>query len=216
MPVTDEPLAGPDVYGEDRVFSYLRDMDEPEEEFDERVKALAAANQPTVTLSAGGPGDLGRIFFFAEFATAVAGWVLGINPFDQPDVQVAKDTTAKILGEIESGGELHEPEDAGDDALRALVGEARAGDYVAILGFMAPSAEVDAAIAELRAAIRDATKATTTFGYGPRYLHSTGQLHKGGPPSGRFLVLVHDGPRGRRDPGQAVHVCGAEERAGVR
>ncbi len=202
VPVTDEPLGGPDVYGEDRVFSYLRDMDEPEEEFDERVKALAAANQPTVTLSAGGPGDLGRIFFFAEFATAVAGWVLGINPFDQPDVQAAKDMTAKILGEIESGGALHEPQDAGDDELRALVGAARAGDYVAILGFMAPSAEVDAAIAELRAAIRDATKATTTFGYGPRYLHSTGQLHKGGPPSGRFLVLVHDGPEDVDIPGK--------------
>ncbi|HWC25984.1 MAG TPA: bifunctional transaldolase/phosoglucose isomerase [Solirubrobacteraceae bacterium] len=200
IPVTDEPLGAPDVYGEDRVFCYLRDMQAPDEALDEGVKALADAGQPTITLSAGGPADLGRIFFFAEFATAVAGWALGINAFDQPDVQAAKDTTARILGEIEAGGELHEPVDAGDDALRALIADAAAGDYVALLGFMTPSEEVDAEVAELRSAIRDATRATTTFGYGPRYLHSTGQLHKGGPPSGRFLVLVHDGERDAEIP----------------
>ncbi len=193
VPVTHEPLGAPDSYGDDRVFCYLRDMDDPDEALDERVRALAAAGQPTVTLSAGGPGDLGRIFFFAEFATAVAGWVLQINPFDQPDVQAAKDMTGQILGEIESGGDLHEPEDAGDDALRALLADAAPPAYVAILGFMAPGEAVDEAVVELRAAIRDATNATTTFGYGPRYLHSTGQLHKGGPDGGRFLVLVHDG-----------------------
>ena len=201
-PVTDEPLGPPDVYGSDRVFCYLRDMEDPDETLDEQVKALADAGQPTVTLSAGGPGDLGRIFFFAEFATAVAGWALGINPFDQPDVQAAKDMTARILGEIESGGTLHEPEDASDEALRGLLGDAGSGDYVALLGFMTPSEEVDAAVAELREVIRDATKATTTFGYGPRYLHSTGQLHKGGPASGRFLVLVHDGPEDVEIPGK--------------
>ncbi len=202
VPVTDEPVGAPEVYGADRVFSYLRDNDEPSEPLDEAVKALAAAEQPTVTLSAGGPEDLGRIFFFAEFATAVAGWALGINPFDQPDVQVAKDTTGKLLDTIAGGGELPEPQAAGDDELRALIGEAGPGDYVAILGFMAPGEEVDAAVAELRSTIRDATKATTTFGYGPRYLHSTGQLHKGGPPSGRFLVLVHDGDEDVDIPGR--------------
>jgi transaldolase/glucose-6-phosphate isomerase len=202
VPVTDEPVGGPDAYGEDRVFCYLRDTEAPNETLDEQVKALAAAGQPTVTLSAGGAGDLGRIFFFAEFATAVAGWALGINAFDQPDVQAAKDMTAKILGEIEAGGELHEPEDAGDDALRALLGEAAPPSYVAILGFMSPSVAVDAAVAELRVAIRDATRATTTFGYGPRYLHSTGQLHKGGPGSGRFLVLAHDGAEDVDIPGR--------------
>jgi glucose-6-phosphate isomerase len=202
VPVTDEPVGVPDVYGRDRVFSYLRDSEEPSEPLDAAVLALAADEQPTVTLSAGGPEDLGRIFFFAEFATAVAGWALGINPFDQPDVQVAKDTTGRILGEIAAGGEPPAPESADDDALRALIGEAGAPDYVAILGFMAPSEEVDAAVEELRTTIRDATQATTTFGYGPRYLHSTGQLHKGGPPTGRFLVLVHDGPDDVEIPGQ--------------
>ncbi|MGI9098271.1 MAG: bifunctional transaldolase/phosoglucose isomerase [Solirubrobacteraceae bacterium] len=202
VPVTDEPVAAPEVYGEDRVFSYLRDSDDPSERLDDAIRALAADDQPTVTLSAGGPEDLGRIFFFAEFATAVAGWALGINPFDQPDVQVAKDTTARILADIAAGGELPEPEQAGDDDLRALLGAAGPPDYVAILGFMGPDEEVDAAVAELRSAIRDATDAATTFGYGPRYLHSTGQLHKGGPPSGRFLVLVHDGAEDVPIPGR--------------
>jgi transaldolase/glucose-6-phosphate isomerase len=204
VPVTDEPLGAPEAYGDDRVFCYLRDSDDPSEAVDEQVKALAAAGQPTVTLSAGGPADLGRIFFFAEFATAVAGWVLEINPFDQPDVQVAKDTTGKLLAEIEAGGSLDEPADADDDALRALLDSTvGSSSYVAILGFMAPSEAVDAAVTELRATIRDATKATTTFGYGPRYLHSTGQLHKGGPPSGRFLVLTHDGPEDAEIPGKS-------------
>jgi len=117
-------------------------------------------------------------------------------------VQVAKDMTGKLLAEIEAGGDLHEPADAGDDALRALLADAGPGDYVAILGFMAPSGDVDAAVADLRTAIRDATRAATTFGYGPRYLHSTGQLHKGGPPSGRYLVLVHDGPEDVEIPGK--------------
>jgi transaldolase/glucose-6-phosphate isomerase len=202
VPVTDEAVGVPEVYGDDRVFCYLRDMDDPNETLDEQVKALAAAGQPTVTLSAGGPGDLGRIFFFAEFATAVAGWALAINAFDQPDVQVAKDMTGRILGEIAAGGSLDEPADADDEALRALLADAGPGDYVALLGFMAPSEEVDAAVAELRVAVRDATQATTTFGYGPRYLHSTGQLHKGGPGSGRFLVLVHDGGEDVEIPGK--------------
>ena len=202
VPVTDEPLGSPDAYGDDRVFAYLRDNEDPDEAMDEAVRALAEAGQPTVTLSAGGPGDLGRIFFFAEFATAVAGWALEINAFDQPDVQVAKDTTGKLLAEIEAGDDLDEPADADDDALRALLGDAGPGSYVAILGFMAPDDGVDAAASELRAAIRDATRATTTFGYGPRYLHSTGQLHKGGPASGRFLVLVHDGDEDVEIPGR--------------
>ena len=202
VPVTDEPLGTPEAYGDDRVFAYLRDNEDPDEAMDDAVRALAEAGQPTVTLSAGGPGDLGRIFFFAEFATAVAGWALEINAFDQPDVQVAKDTTGKLLAEIEAGGSLDEPADADDAALRTLLGEGEAGGYVAILAFMAPSDEVDAAVTELRAAIRGATQATTTFGYGPRYLHSTGQLHKGGPADGRFLVLVHDGDEDVEIPGR--------------
>lgn len=202
VPVTDEPVGAPDVYGEDRVFAYLRDAENPSDALDDAVRALAAADEPTVTLAAGGPEDLGRIFFFAEFATAVAGWALGINPFDQPDVQVAKDTTGKILDAIAAGVEPPEPAAADDDALRALLAGAGPPHYVALLCFGAPSVEVDGAVTKLRAAIRAATGATTTFGYGPRYLHSTGQLHKGGPPTGRFLVLVHDGPEDVQIPGK--------------
>ena len=114
-----------------------------------------------------------------------------------------------MLGELAGGGALDEPADAGDEALRALLGGAEPGDYVAVLGFMAPSVEIDAAVGELRAAIRDATQLTTTFGYGPRYLHSTGQLHKGGPPSGRYLVLLQDARC--TETRQAVHVRRAED-----
>jgi hypothetical protein len=121
--------------------------------------------------------------------------VLGINPFDQPNVQEAKDNTKRVLGQLEGGGELQEPPDAGDAELRALLEGLEPPGYLAILGYVPPSDEVDAAVTELREAVRAATRATTTFGYGPRYLHSTGQLHKGGAPTGRFLELVA-APRG--------------------
>jgi transaldolase/glucose-6-phosphate isomerase len=184
LPVADEPLGEPEAYGDDRVFLYLRNPDEPDEELDGRIAALGRAGHPTLTLEAHGAADLGRVFFFAEFATAVAGWVLGINPFDQPNVQEAKDNTAKVL----EGGDLPEV-DAGD--LDELLKQAAPPHYVAILGFAAPSEEIDAAVTELRSAIRDSSHATTTFGYGPRYLHSTGQFHKGGPATGLFLELLH-------------------------
>jgi glucose-6-phosphate isomerase/transaldolase/glucose-6-phosphate isomerase len=150
---------------------------------------LARAGHPTLTLDVEGPADLGRIMFFAEFATAVAGWVLGVNPFDQPNVQEAKDATKKVL----DADEKPSIDNAGDDALKKLLGDAKPPDYVAICGFVKPSDSFDAAIDDLRVAIREKTHATTTFGYGPRYLHSTGQYHKGGPPQGVFLQIVHDG-----------------------
>jgi transaldolase/glucose-6-phosphate isomerase len=187
LPVADEPLGEPQAYGEDRTFVHLRDDEAPDEEADERMRALARAGHPVITLTAHGPADLGRIFFFAEFATAVAGWVLGINPFDQPNVQEAKDATTRVLEE--GGGE---PPDADEAALRALVDGLGPPHYLALLGWVQPSEAFDAAVAELRAAVRDATRATTTFGYGPRYLHSTGQFHKGGPKVGRFLQVIHD------------------------
>jgi transaldolase/glucose-6-phosphate isomerase len=188
LPVAGEPLGEPDVYGDDRVFAYLRNGEQPDEDLDAKLEALRRAGQPVITLSVAGAEQLGRIFFFAEFATAVAGWVLGINAFDQPNVQEAKDNVANVL-------EAADPpavEEAGDDELRALLGGIAPPSYVAIMAYVAPSAELDAATDELRAVIRDATRATTTFGYGPRFLHSTGQFHKGGPPTGRFLQLVHE------------------------
>jgi transaldolase / glucose-6-phosphate isomerase len=192
LPVADEPLGPPDAYGEDRFFAYLRNADEPDEALDEKVEALSQAGHPTVTVSVHGPTDLGRVFFFAEFSTAVGGWALGINPFDQPNVQEAKDNTAKVLDQYKSSGSLPETADADDEALRKLFSDAGPPHYVALMGFVAPSPRFDQAIARLREAIREKTGAATTFGYGPRYLHSTGQLHKGGPPNGVFLQLLHD------------------------
>jgi transaldolase / glucose-6-phosphate isomerase len=187
LPVADEPVGAPDVYGQDRTFLHLRHGEHPDEATDAKVAALREAGHPVIVREIAGPDDLGRIFFFAEFAIATAGWVLGINPFDQPNVQEAKDATSRVLAE---GAE--DQADATDDDLRALLGGVGAPSYLAIMGYVEPSADFDAAVSELRQTVRDATKSATTFGYGPRFLHSTGQLHKGGPPTGRFLQLVHD------------------------
>ena len=187
LPVVDEPIGAPEAYGDDRTFMYLRHVDAPNAEMDAKMDALAAAGHPVITRTIHGPTDLGRLFFFAEFATAVAGWVLGINPFDQPNVQAAKDATARVLDQG-----VGDPPDDGEDALRDLITGLHAPEYLAILGYLQPSPAFDDAVAELRAVIRDGTGSATTFGYGPRYLHSTGQLHKGGRPVGRFLELIHD------------------------
>jgi transaldolase/glucose-6-phosphate isomerase len=194
LPVADEPLGAPEAYGDDRVFVHLRNADAPDEGNVEGVDALRAAGHPVLTLKAAGAEDLGRIFFFAEFATAVAGWVLEINPFDQPNVQEAKDATKRVL---DAGGAHVDPTPPDE-----VIAQAAPPHYVSILGYVAPSDAFDEAIAELRRAIRDTTKATTTFGYGPRYLHSTGQYHKGGPRQGLFIQLMHDGAPDLPVPGQ--------------
>src|SRR4051812_15026870 len=186
LPVAQEPLGAPEVYGDDRVFVHLRNSAAPDDANDKGIAALAEAGHPVLTMQTDGdPADLGRIFFFSEFATAVAGWVLGINPFDQPNVQEAKDNTRRVLEE--GVREVDDPGSIGD-----VLSAAMPPHYVAIMGYVTPSDEFDAAIAELRRAIRDRTKATTTFGYGPRFLHSTGQYHKGGPKQGLFVQLIHD------------------------
>jgi glucose-6-phosphate isomerase len=201
LPVAEEPLGEPGEYGEDRVFLHLPNQGAPDGALARSVEALAAAGHPVVSIPTEGAGDLGRVFMLAELAVAVAGWGLGINPFDQPNVQQAKDATKRVLERYEQSGELAQAGDAKDAALARLLGEARPPSYVAIMGYVQPSREFDAAVAELRTSIRAATKATTTFGYGPRFLHSTGQFHKGGPPVGRFLQLVHDGPQDAEIPG---------------
>ncbi len=199
LPVADEPLGEPDDYGNDRVFVYLRNPEDPQEELDDAVAALGLAGQPTLTMNVHGATDLGRVFFLAEFAVAVAGWVLEINPFDQPNVQEAKDNTKKVL----DSGSVPELAPAGDEELRALLGSAEPPHYVAIMGYLPFSEDIDAAVGELRAAIRAATGAATTWGYGPRFLHSTGQEHKGGPAHGHFLQLVNHPQRDVEIPGES-------------
>ena len=117
-------------------------------------------------------------------------------------MQQAKDATNRVLAAFEQTHALPEIAEADDKALAVLIGEASPPDYLAIMGYVQPTGDFDAAVSELRAAIRDSRKVTTTFGYGPRFLHSTGQFHKGGPPTGRFLQLLHDGPQDVEIPGR--------------
>ncbi|HEV7585899.1 MAG TPA: hypothetical protein VGO14_08990 [Solirubrobacteraceae bacterium] len=194
LPVAEEPAGEPAAYGEDRVFAYLPDLGQHDRELDAAAQALAQAGHPLITIPTRGPADLGRVFMLAELAVAVAGWGLQINPFDQPNVQQAKDATNRVLAEFEERHELPQVADANEAQLRALLLGAAPPQYVALMGYVTPSTEFDDAVSELRAALRAATRATTTFGYGPRFLHSTGQYHKGGPPRGRFLQLLHDSP----------------------
>ncbi len=202
LPVADEPLGEPSAYGDDRVFLYLRNEDAADPVLEARTHALRDAGQPLLALDvAGSPAELGRLFFISEFATAIAGYVLGINPFDQPNVQEAKDNTSKVLAE----GVPEIP--SGDDAaLISLLSPAKPPHYIAILGYLPThgpqNSGIDAAIVGLRTAIRDHTGAATTWGYGPRFQHSTGQEHKGGAPHGRFLQLVNV-PEGKAEiPGE--------------
>ena len=197
LPVADEPLGPAEAYGEDRVIAFLQNAEDPDAEVEQAIERLADAGLATLTLVTHGPIDLGRIFFLAEFATAVAGWVLEINPFDQPNVQEAKDATKRVL----DTGSVPDIAPAGDEQLAALLSDAGPPHYVAVMGYLAPSEELDAAIAELRTTIRAKTRAAVTFGYGPRFLHSTGQLHKGGPPTGRFLQLVDQPHQDAEIPG---------------
>jgi transaldolase/glucose-6-phosphate isomerase len=181
LPIADEPVLDPSAYGDDRVFVHLAGGDEAHAA---AVAALRAAGHPTITVQAGAVEDLGRIFFFAEFATAVAGWVLGINPFDQPNVQEAKDNTKRVLDE---GAPDLDPGDL--DALLSGLAPPR---YVALMGWLPYSEEIDAAVARLRAQLVERHHVATTFGYGPRFLHSTGQFHKGGPPAGAFVQIIDE------------------------
>jgi hypothetical protein len=156
----------------------------------------AGEDRQTTDVELPAPYELGKEFFRWEFATAVAGHVLGINPFDQPNVQEAKDRTKQLL---DSGEDPQlEPESSPEE----LFAHARPGDYVCIQAFVPPSAENDGRIAELVEQARAATGCAVTHGYGPRYLHSTGQLHKGGPPTGRFLQVVDSTGEELPIPGQ--------------
>jgi transaldolase/glucose-6-phosphate isomerase len=181
LPIADEPLVDPGAYGEDRVFLHIASGDEATAK---HVEALRKAGHPTITVQADGPADLGRIFFYSEFATAVAGWVLEINPFDQPNVQEAKDNTSRVLKE---GAPDLDP-----GSLDELLGGLAPPRYVAILAYLPYSEETDAAAARFRAKLITEHGVATTFGYGPRYLHSTGQFHKGGPSTGAFVEVVDE------------------------
>ena len=190
VPIAAEPALAPDSYGDDRLFVYLRLEDDDNTESDATAHELKSAGHPVLRLNIQDRYDLAGEFFRWEFATAVAGSLLKINPFDQPDVESAKGHTAEVLRGYEKSGRL--PDVDADGSLDRLLSDASPGDYLAIQAFVLPTPEVDDALSVLRTRVAERHKVATTAGYGPRYLHSTGQLHKGGPNSGLFLQLTQD------------------------
>lgn len=206
VPVAGEPLGPGAEYGTDRLFVHLG-LGQGDRAGVEQVRTLAADGHPFIQIDLPEAEALGGEFVRWELATAVAGAVLGVNPFDEPNVQQAKDATRRLLDAYASSGSLPIPAKSGtlagmDVSLTAaartalgttdpsrflsLVGQ---GDYVGILAYLGPAPELTAPLLSLRTAIRASTQAATTFGYGPRYLHSTGQLHKGGANNGVFLIV---------------------------
>ncbi len=193
VPVAGEAPGEPAAYGDDRFFVGLAISGE-EEEVRSRLVRLAAAGHPTASFVLGDRLDLSAEMYRWELAVAAAGAVLGIQPFDQPDVQLAKDLSSRAMkGELElsGGGEEANADypDLGDVLDRFLVG-ASAGNYLGIHAYLAPTPAATSVLRSVQARLRDRTRLATTFGYGPRFLHSTGQLHKGGPPICRFLQLI--------------------------
>jgi transaldolase/glucose-6-phosphate isomerase len=217
LPVVAEPLADSEVYGEDRLFVYIRLADDTSQ--DAAVQALEDAGQPVVRIHLDELYDLGGQFFLWEMATAVAGYRLGINPFDQPNVEAAKALARKMVAAYHDQGKLPELTPAvqsegltvyGDimadtpgEALRAFLDGAQPGAYIALQAYVQPSTRTDTALRELRARLRDRTQRATTAGYGPRFLHSTGQLHKGDAGKGLFIQLTGDMPRDADIPDEA-------------
>ena len=221
IPIGEEPIGKPGVYGEDRLFVALCLGSEPCH-VDSQVDTLIAARLPVVVLELGDPYDLGAEFFRWEFATAVAAVSLQIDPFDEPNVKESKDNTQSVLSAYEQSGSLPEeaqaagsqgvsvyggnPAGSAEDALIAHLAQVRPGDYVAIMAYVDPSDAHEEALDELRIAIRDRYRVATTVGFGPRFLHSTGQLHKGGPNTGVFIQVTTTEDVDAPHPGQALHL----------
>jgi glucose-6-phosphate isomerase len=201
VPIAGEPLADPSAYGADRLFARLQ-TEGPDQ------NPANLVYEPLVGIDMPEPAALGAEFVRWEIATAVAGALLEINPFDEPNVQQAKDATRKLLDEYQATKRLPIPpadrslsgidvtlSTAAREMLKgqdpdAILTLLRPGDYAAILAYVGPDRALAEELASLRRAIRDRTKAATMFGYGPRYLHSTGQLHKGGPSTGVFILIT--------------------------
>ena len=192
LPVVGEPLDAPDSYGDDRLFVYLRLAGDVTH--DAEFERLAAAGQLVVTLHLQDKYDLGGQIFLWEMATAVAGYRLGIQPFDQPNVEAAKILARQMVAAYMEEGELPASESSPVTAVvwRDFLSQSRPGDYIAIHAYVQPTLETDAALLALRTTLRDTYKLATTVGYGPRFLHSTGQLHKGDGGNGLFIQFTSD------------------------
>jgi len=223
IPVDREVLADPGSYGSDRIFAYVLFESAPDAGQDAKVAALEAAGQPVIRISLNDTDDLGQEFFRWEIATAVAGSIISINAFNQPDVEASKIETRKLTAEYEKTGSLpgekpifegsgiqlfSDPKNAAAlkgnslaDYLRAHLSRIGAGDYFAVLGFIEMNDAQEAQLQEIRHAVRDSKKVATCLGFGPRFLHSTGQAYKGGPNSGVFLQITCENATDVQVPG---------------
>ena len=204
FPVVGEPVETPDIYGRDRLFVYLQHAGDGA--YDWAIQDLEHAGQPVVRLCLEDRYDLGGQFFLWEMAVAVAGYRLGINPFDQPNVESAKVLARQMVAAYQDTGRLPEPAPSlhgkgitvyGDvsartpvEALHAFLAQAHPGDYIVLQAYLQPTTETDAALLKLRARLRDVYGLATAVGYGPRFLHSTGQLHKGDAGRGLFIQFT--------------------------
>ena len=215
IPVDRERLTAPEIYGNDRIFAYLRFEATPDADQDAKIAAIEKAGHPVVRISVNDTYDLGQEFFRWEIATAVAGSILGINAFNQPDVEASKIETRKLTSEYEKTGSLPsekpifeqsgiklftDSKNAGalgsknslGEYLRAHLRRIQAGDYFAVLGYIEMNDEHESQLEEIRYAVRDGKRVATCLGFGPRFLHSTGQAYKGGPNTGVFLQITCD------------------------
>jgi glucose-6-phosphate isomerase len=188
IPVTNELMLETKYYGEDRLFVYIKLKDDIDKEKDIWIRNIENSGQPVITIELDNTFALGSEFFRWEFATAVAGVLLGINPFDQPNVQSSKKVTENILRNYENAKLTPDFED--DVPADQVFDYIKSGDYLAILAYLPQSPELDKVIEEFRKKVSEKYRIATTMGYGPRYLHSTGQLYKGGPRRGIFLIIT--------------------------
>lgn len=218
VPIAEATVGPPEVYAADRLFVEYRIQNETDTALRARVDALCEAGQPVITVTMRDRLDIGAQFFLWEVATATAGAVLRINPFDQPNVQETKTLTGKILEEVRLEGKVPEaPMEMAEGPLRlyraggassvrqalsSFFEQAVSGDYAVLLAYLDEDEPTVAAMEDLRTMVRDRLRIATGIGFGPRYLHSTGQLYKGGPNTGLFVLLTSDTGEDRPIPGQ--------------
>jgi hypothetical protein len=208
LPVAGEPLGEPLVYGDDRVFVYIHMKATTDKILENAVLSLREAGQPVITITLDDLLDLGQEFFRWEVATATAGAILGINAFNQPNVQESKDNTNRLLALVRTQGKLPEekPSLVRDPlklffketsstvpaTLKQFLAQVHPGDYLALMAYITENPATEQALQDIRRLLQDRLHIPTTVGYGPRFLHSTGQFHKGGPNTGLFLQLTAD------------------------
>jgi transaldolase/glucose-6-phosphate isomerase len=219
VPVASEQLGRPQDYDNDRVFVYLRLYGSQNSQLNDAIETLVAAGQPEISYDLRDDYDLGAQFFLWEFAVATAGHILNINPFNEPNVQESKENTNNILAQYEKQGKLPQPPPViqqGNitiygpengarsltDYLHAFLGKVQPGDYIAIMAYVQQNPETEGALEALRIRLRNLYKVATTVGYGPRFLHSTGQLHKGGANNGVFIQITGQDRHDMAIPGE--------------